>query len=418
MKHLIPFLLLFLLFTASAQNEIKLMHYNLLYYDRPTTYCTTDNNPTDTKNEALREIFGFVRPDILCVNEMNASSASIDLLMSETLNINGVSYYKRANWTGDYSINAMYYDSRKLQLTGQASFDIPLGSNTGHVDVYRMNALTEPVTPIAFISMHPKAGNTTNDAADRTTATSTLMYNIENGYLGIGSNYVLAGDLNFYKASEQGYQNLINYSNAAYRFYDPIDQEGEWTNNYAYADYHTQSTHSSGECAAGGGMDDRFDFILVSPAIQNHTNAVSYDVADYVTVGQDGSHFNDAVNDGTNNSASAEVIDALYTASDHLPVTLKFQLDNPLLYVGSEFVQKDEIRYTNPIVNSLNIEFDSPVKQNTQIKIYNSLGVLVSTSFPETGNLSHRIEFSNMPTGIYFAVIQNENSKQKLKLVK
>jgi hypothetical protein len=101
-----------------------------------------------------------------------------------------------------------------------------------------------------------------------------------------------------------------------------------------------------------------------------------------------------------------------------LPVTLKFQLDNPLLFVGSEFVQNDDIRYTNPIVNTLNLEFDSPVKQNTQIKIYNSLGVLVSTSFHETGNLSHRIDFTNLTGGIYFAVIQNENSKQTLKLVK
>ncbi len=57
---------------------------------------------------------------------------------------------------------------------------------------------------------------------------------------------------------------LINFSVEEYRFYDPINRVGDWHNNPSYADIHTQSTHTVyNNCASTGGMDDRFDFIMV-----------------------------------------------------------------------------------------------------------------------------------------------------------
>ena len=48
----------------------------------------------------------------------------------------------------------------------------------------------------------------------------------------------------------------------------------------------------------------------------------------YWAVGNDGNHFNDAINDGNNNSVSEEIADALHDASDHLPVYMDVWFDD------------------------------------------------------------------------------------------
>ena len=47
----------------------------------------------------------------------------------------------------------------------------------------------------------------------------------------------------------------------------------------------------------------------------------------YFAVGNDGNHFNDPVNAGTNYSVSSTVLSALYSLSDHLPVIADFDID-------------------------------------------------------------------------------------------
>ncbi len=417
MKILFFAVALFLQIQLFAQNEIKLMHYNLLYYDKITDYCTESNNSIEQKNEALRTIFEYVNPDIISVNEMNASAASVDLLLNETLNINGITYYSRRIGTGTYSINAMYYNNSKFRFVSQKSFQIPLGSNNGYIDAFNMMALTEPETPITFFSMHPKAGSTGDDENDRATATDNLMYNLSLGFFQNSSNYVLLGDLNFYDASEEGFQNLINYSNVNYRFYDPINQIGTWTNNSNYADYHTQSTHySSNGCAASGGMDDRFDFIMVSKAIENQTDGVFYNSSDYVTIGQDGNHFNTSLTNGTNTSAPTEVIDALYTMSDHLPVTLVLQFENN--FNSNFMVSDEEIVYQNPISESFEIRFTTPISNSGYLKIYNISGQEINYQLLQAGATRTMISASQLPEGLYFLEISTEKIKTVLKIIK
>ena len=45
----------------------------------------------------------------------------------------------------------------------------------------------------------------------------------------------------------------------------------------------------------------------------------------YIVLGNDGAHFNQAINSGTNSAVSEEMADALHAASDHLPVFADFQ---------------------------------------------------------------------------------------------
>ena len=111
---------------------------------------------------------------------------------------------------------------------------------------------------------------------------------------------------------------------------DPINQMGNWHNNNSYALIHTQSTRSSTEGYAGGaygGMDDRFDIIFTSNDIISGSQGVKYVTNSYVSEGQDGNHFNQSINSGTNSQVTQEIANALFYMSDHLPVSLSFTLE-------------------------------------------------------------------------------------------
>jgi hypothetical protein len=112
------------------------------------------------------------------------------------------------------------------------------------------------------------------------------------------------------------------------QLFDPVDRIGHWHNNSSYSDVHTQSTcnhQTQHGGAANGGMDDRFDWIFVSAAVLNETYEMNYVENTYWAVGNDGNHFNQAINNGNNTSVNDAMADALHDASDHLPVIASFQ---------------------------------------------------------------------------------------------
>jgi hypothetical protein len=143
----------------------------------------------------------------------------------------------------------------------------------------------------------------------------------------VDANIMLMGDYNMYGSSESGYQTLI--AGNGFRFEDPINSSGNWNNNSSFAAVHTQSTRNGGtnSCFSGGGLDDRFDQILCSEELLEGDDGMTYVPNTYFAVGNDGNHFNDPINVGTNYSVSASVLNALYTLSDHLPVIADFDMD-------------------------------------------------------------------------------------------
>ena len=81
----------------------------------------------------------------------------------------------------------------------------------------------------------------------------------------------MCGDFNLYHSSEASYQLLLSTNpNPVGQLFDPINMPGDWTQNPSFAAIDTQSprTQSFGGGATGG-MDDRFDFILVSAALMD-----------------------------------------------------------------------------------------------------------------------------------------------------
>jgi hypothetical protein len=227
-------------------------------------------------------------------------------------------------------------------------------------------------------------------------------------------NYVFMGDLNVYKSSEAAYQLLTTYTNANYRFSDPINTPGNWNNNSSFAAVHTQSTHSnSNGCASGGGLDDRFDFILISNALKTGSKHITYVNNSYKAIGNDGNHFNKSINSGTNNSVPANVLSALYNNSDHLPVVLELDLDNTIATISdAEKANQIRVRFENPVNNNLRLFISSEQTQNLDIHIYDLRGKKIASKQVKANNsMQVSFDMTSLANGLYLLRIMGANNK-------
>jgi len=397
-----------------AQDTLQLMQYNLLNYGNYTDYCTSENNNVSIKNAHLKEIIDYVKPDIFTVNEMSRNETFHDLLLNEVLNTDGVTYYQRAastNAAESYLVNMLYYNSEKLSLYSQ---DI-VYAMVRDINVYTLYfnsedlAKTRDTIFLTCFVAHLKAGSQYWNADKRAQMVSSAMTYIRTHDL--PDNMLFMGDLNLYSDQEQAYKNLIYtyYSNRY--FYDPIDAEGNWNNNYNFKDVHTQSTHAGGSsCAAGGGLDDRFDFIMSSESILKGQKGMKLLKSTYTALGNDGQHFNKNINDSpTNTSAPIDVINALYGASDHLPVMVKIAVDAAFNSLG-EISNIASIQFPNPCKNTLQLRIQLRTPQKLYLEIYNIYGQLViSRDIKALENtLEERISMLHFPDGAYVLRLTDE----------
>lgn len=376
------------------------------------------------KDPYLRTILEHVKPDIFTVNELSADESIHDHLLDNNLNINFIDYYKRANsrnTAGSDIVNMLYYDSRKLRLKAQYTAQ----NYVRDVDVYELYYYSNdlPQGDTAFIVCavaHLKAGSTSGDANQRKVMAENTMRFLETRFE--NTNTLFMGDFNFYSGTEFAFQTMLNYSNAAVRFLDPLGQIGEWSNNSFYAGIHTQSTNVNSDCKAGGGLDDRFDFILISDEVRFGTKHMRYVQESFKAVGQDGHRFNGTVNQAPQNtSVPAAVAEALFNFSDHLPVTLRLTVDKTLdinEHNAQPFMAGVQ---PNPVRQKANIQFYMPASGLLHAQLFDLQGhvVLRQEQAFAPGRQMLEMDMSLLQPGFYVLSLTDGNGRaENLKIIK
>ncbi|MGC9373567.1 MAG: T9SS type A sorting domain-containing protein [Bacteroidales bacterium] len=332
------FILIMVLFAlwANAQDTLKVMHYNLLYYGKNYYECDNYTNNIDEKNESLKEIIQYVQPDIFSVNELDGEGDppiedDATYLLENALNVDGISNYRRTEFPEIFLANTVFYNYEKLTLKRHYPLSFYYSGTNKIFNVYQFYfnaedlAQTNDTVFVTCLVAHLKAGSKYDDGEQRDFETRVIMNYLKNSEE--TGNILLLGDLNLYSPSEKAFQNLINPTYPEYAFNDPANQIGEWHKNEEYKFYHTQSTHTVGGCYSSGGSDDRFDFILASNDIISGAKNLQYIDHSYTTIGQDGSFFGEALNITTNASVPVNVAQALYNMSDHLPVYFELKVN-------------------------------------------------------------------------------------------
>lgn len=424
MKNILTSLILICLSAlVYGQQTVTYMQYNLLNYGNFTSYCTSSNNNPDAKDGYLHTILNYLQPDILAVNEMGSTSSNATHLLEEVLNNNsyGVTY-KRADVTNNassYIINMIFYNSDKLNLESQQVAQ----SVVRDINIYRLYMLNEDLAKgdTTFFNCavaHLKAGSDNDDERDRGTMTQNLMNYLE--YTELSEPLLFSGDMNFYSDSEEGLDNLINNPDPWLKFYDPLNRIGDWHNNSFYADVHSQSTHSANTgCASSGGLDDRFDFIFINKRIADNTNGVGYVANSYRTVGNDGNHFNKGILDTpTNTTVPADVLQALYYNSDHLPLTMELEISDASSIPESNPVYP-ALKVVNPANNIIEGSIYSRDILECTLSLLNANGQILATEklglIP--GDNAFDIDASLLSSGLYLLRLVCDNGKLETRKI-
>ena len=216
---------------------------------------------------------------------------------------------------------AMFYHSSLFSEVVAGHDDMYTGAGR-RSDRWQLRVLgtASPPVDVYVYSAHLKASTGSDNQGERLFGMEQILENAAE--LPAGSKIIYAGDYNIYTNSEPAYQALV--APGALAGIDPYGN-GSWSgssNGYK----HTQSPRASaGGGLIGGSLDDRFDFhVHTAPLVDGM--GVDYMPGTLRPLGNDGDHYDVAINDGTNtyfpgdSARSNALADALHDASDHLPV--------------------------------------------------------------------------------------------------
>lgn len=244
--------------------------------------------------------------------------------------------------------NGLVYRQSKFQWLGTLALTDNTGSGSdqpprdNHRWRMRLAGYTGAAAEIYVYSAHMKAGSSSGDQARRTPESERLR--ADTFLLPEGANYLLGADLNIQSSSQTAYQVLIGAGVG--QFVDPINTPGSWNNNFAFRFVHTQDPFRP---SPGAGMDDRLDFILVSPTLRNGQGlsylpsqpggniALAYSTTtwndpnhSYRSWGNDGTSFDEALTTTGNTMVGPVIAQALIDSTGnqtgHLPVYLDLQV--------------------------------------------------------------------------------------------
>jgi len=285
------------------------MTYNIHDY---TAYNPTPSNPNqfDWDNPALKYVINYVSPDILVCQEVR-DKASVNQLLNYVVD----NKYAVAEFVESTNMNSvLFYRDDKFISLG----NIVHPAETRPINEFPLiNKLTNDT--LIIFSVHLKANSLTGDNSDniRRRAIAVDSLRKRTAQLPANKNFIVLGDFNTLFGSEPAVQKLIDKTTKGYVI-DPLDAIGEWGDNPAYAFTHTMYAQN---------LTVRFDMILISQAVKD-PGGIEYVNGSYTIVGNDGNHFNKAINYG-NNAFGRELADSLISASDHLPVYAIFKFTGP-----------------------------------------------------------------------------------------
>lgn len=399
--------MLFVITTTNtkAQDTLTVMSYNILNY--PISNAT--------KADTLKPIIKAVMPDIFLVTELTSSTGATTIL-NDALNVDGVSYYQKATYqNGPDTDNMLYYNSNKLTLKSQ--YEIPtVLRNISEYVLFVDNGLLTPTSDTIFIHCyiaHLKASNTPADSIQRNQEAVTFKNYLDSKNQPI-KNIFFGGDFNLYTSAEAAYNTILNGGSVLLK--DPINTPGEWHNNYNFRHVHTQSTRTSpiGDGGSWGGMDDRFDFIVVGEDVMNGSNQITYVPNSYLAYGNDGNHFNKAINGTpTNTAVPSNIADALYYMSDHLPIVLK-------AYHNGDVGIKEPINTENWNGYFYNNEFkftSNKIEKSLRFDLYDLVGRKVYSQ-TLTNSQTYSLSLSPFSNGLYFMKVNNGPSQKTYRIVR
>ena len=327
--------------SASATAQLRIVNYNVNNSD-PAAFGPRTGMDAVFRGMNASAKGGFARAiDVLILGEAESvattGTAYAALLNTVTA---GTSYQRStvdAGSTGSGRPIAIY-NSSSVSLIAEKK----IGSTSGAASQPRQT-MRYQFRPVGYgttadfyvYASHYKASTGGANEAERNVEARAIRADAD--AIGQGASIIYAGDLNFYTSSESGFQTLTGTGNG--QAFDPISRVGSWSGSTTYKDVHTQSPATTGvfNGQVTGGMDDRFDFQLITDEVRDG-GGFDYIAGSYWAFGNTATHaINQAISTGSAATLAARipgytttqaqtVLTSLTQVTDHLPVLADYQL--------------------------------------------------------------------------------------------
>ena len=304
---------------VSAFSQIRVVSYNSAQFNGDATAMAEVLQAASADDS-----HGFAIPvSIFLFQEVDeAELSTLQSVVGSNYTMATFTDQNDSSWGG---AQAMFYDSTQLIEVVEEHEDIFTGAGR-HADRWALNVTDYAGKRIYVYSMHLKASSGSDNQETRRQGAENVRDDIIG--LPLGSHVIVTGDMNFYSSNEPAYDWFTNAG--AGQVIDPLGG-GSWSGG-THAIKHTQSPLLNQDGGLiGGGLDDRFDFQFLSPSM---LDGGGFDLIEgtYRSLGNDGDHYNQAINAGNNYYFPGDtprgntLADALIIASDHLPLIGDYQV--------------------------------------------------------------------------------------------
>jgi len=267
------------------------------------------------------------RIDVLALQEVQSQTTTTAAVVSLLNGLYGGGTYARGslNGSGLYTVGVVY-DTTALSLVEEVA--VTTGGPRQTIRYRFEPAAGSAADGFYLYNSHLKASSDSTSESTRAAEATAIRANAD--ALGAGVSVLYVGDFNLYTSNEVAFQTFVGAGNG--QAFDPINSSGNWSGSSSFRGIFTQSPSSTGSGElVGGGLDDRFDFQLVSGEVLDGSG-FDYLPNSYRAFGNNGSvPVNGSINSGSNTALAGlsnrlQVLDLLTTVSDHLPVVADYTM--------------------------------------------------------------------------------------------
>jgi len=411
MRHTIIFLsLLFFSISCYSQNTIKTMFYNVLWFP--------ELNPN--RIDLLQVVLQDYEPDIFMVCELQNQEGAdailnIGLNSDSNSNYSAAPYFENQSGGGDLQ-QALFYRNDMFLLENTEIINTPVRDINKYTLLLNTTAQdTNPIRIYAYVT-HLKSSQGSANQQLRLSMVEAFVNDTQQ--LEEDSFVLFAGDFNIYTSTEPAYQEILDQTNSI-TIADPINTPGAWNNNEDFRAIHTQSTRTSSSGfggGAGGGLDDRFDFIMVSQNMMTNPS-LQYKTNSYNAYGNNGNCYNNNINDiNCGGAYNQNIRDALYNMSDHLPVVMELETNQEIIILDTPqqpLVQPFSLKNTL-VSEQLTVYAPQWEIQSDTFGVFNTLGQEILDF--KINAATTVVNVAQLTKGVYY--ITNKSSNQTLKFLK
>lgn len=338
---------------AAQADGLRVATWNITYYagDRAAEIGTAVYGQWQGKSFA---------PDVICLQEMTSVSAVNGMVDALNAAPGSPGDWVRAPFYSSGTLStALVYRTGKVTLVAH-TLVAPGGAFPNHprnIVRYDLAPVGYP-EPASVISVYPIHFKAHHDDPNNDIRRFNEAVNLSNDIAGLpaGRHVVVGADFNIRRSSDPAYARMVGEPHNTGVLRDPINRGGEWYNNFAFRNIHTQDpNHSSG-------MDDRLDQILLSPSLVDKLGMEylgdyprPWDLRvfedpnhSYRAWGNDGSSFNSFLNVQTNAMVGPVIAQALVdmaAGGGHLPVFLDLAMPGRL-GVGPAVIELGQVPFS------------------------------------------------------------------------